>query len=72
MSEKDPEDDGRDKRGIPLPDIGEYGVALEETLPEPPPNKKIHERRPLPLVPTKSAPATMPRKTEHEGIVQET
>ncbi len=61
MPDHDPEDNGQEEPGIPLTDRGEYQVPSEETLPEPPPNKKIHERRPLPLVPTKKM-----RKVEHE------
>lgn len=61
MPDHDPKVSGREEPGIPLTDRGEYQVPSEETLPEPPPNKKIHERRPLPLVPTKKM-----RKVEHE------
>jgi hypothetical protein len=61
MPDHSPEDNGQEERGVPLTDRGAYQVPSEETLPEPPPNKKIHERRPLPLVPAKK-----PRKGERE------
>ncbi len=38
---------------VPLTDKGEHQVVCEDTLPAPPPNKKIHDRRPLPIVPRK-------------------
>lgn len=67
MQDKDPEevspeDDDPQGRLLPLTDSGEHKVPLGETLPEPPENKKIHKRRPIPLVPTKK-----PHKVEHEG-----
>lgn len=40
------------EEGAPLADSGEVAFKWSEELPEPPPNKEIHARRPLPLVPT--------------------
>ena len=52
-SHPDPKDKQKEARAVPLTDRGEHQVPCEDTLPEPPPSKKIHQRRPLPLVPTK-------------------
>ena len=38
--------------GAPLTDSGEVAFKWSEDLQEPPPDKEIHPRRPLPLVPT--------------------
>ena len=55
MAENDPDSKQKEVRqeGVPLKEAGEYQVPLVDTLAPPPADKKIHERRPLPLVPTK-------------------
>ena len=60
MPDQDPEDNQEAEQGVPLKDRGEYHVPTGETLPEPPTKKKIHPRRPLPLVPVKRPPKADP------------
>ncbi len=40
-------------QSVPLSDKGEHQVVCEDTLAKPPKDKKIHDRRPLPVVPEK-------------------
>jgi len=66
MPGHDPKDNEQEERGVPLTDRGEYRVPTQDNLPEPPPNKKIHKRRPLPLVPTKK-PGKADSKRDRRG-----
>jgi len=54
--------DEQQENSIPLSDTGEYVVPAGDELPEPPPDKKIHTRRRLPLVRPKK-----PAKKKHDG-----
>jgi len=53
MPEHDNEENANYEPGVPLTQRGEHQIPALPELPEPPPNKKVHERRPLPLVPEK-------------------
>ena len=57
MPEKDFNDKEKEeaRKGVPLKQEGEFQVPLVDTLPQPPADQKIHERRFLPIVPTKKS-----------------
>ena len=55
MSKFDSEEIRPKKNAVPLDDKGEHQIFYEESPSEAPADKKIHPRRPLPLVPAKKA-----------------
>lgn len=67
QKEKEPKKPCDTTEEIPLKSPGEVVVKPEEKPPKPPKDKKIHRRRPLPLVPEKESESTGEDESKDSG-----